>query len=73
MREVYRTNQHFLGDFFSENTFGMHAVFIANKESLTYGDIYRDMIFLLKQARDKLFILSKKSEKKAPDNINRLT
>jgi len=73
MREVYRTNQHFLGDFFSENTFGMHAVFIANKDSLTYWDIYRDMIFLLKQARDKLFILSKKSQKNSPDNINRLT
>jgi ribonuclease P protein component len=67
MREVYRTNQHFFGNFFSEKNFGMHAVFIANKDSLTYWDIYRDMIALLEHARDKLIILSNKTPKKAPD------
>ena len=73
MREVYRMNQHYFGEFFSEDTFGMHAVFIANKDSLTYSDISRDMIPLLNQAREKLSIMSKKIKKNTPDANKRQT
>lgn len=73
MREVYRMNQHYFGEFFSKDTFGMHAVFIANKETLTYSDISRDMIPLLNQAREKLSIMSKKIKKNTPDANKRQT
>lgn len=54
MREVYRKNQHFFQELFAQNRFGVHAVFIANKDGLTYQEVAEDMIPLLKQAGKRL-------------------
>ncbi len=68
MREVYRTHQYILGDLFSEKKYGVHAVFIANKDSLAFSDIMRDMIPLLEKVRDKLLFISRRKKNSSDDS-----
>lgn len=54
LREVYRTRQHYLQDLFSENSFGFHGAFLAQRPDLSFADIKAEMTPLLETARQRL-------------------
>lgn len=53
LREAYRLNQHFFSDLFLNKTFGLHAVFMASQEDLTYEQAEHEMLPILKKARER--------------------
>ncbi len=65
LREVYRTNQQYLNDLFSKENFGLHGVFIAQRET-DYHQIKEEMIPLLKTLREQLITLLNKQSCKEP-------
>lgn len=54
MREVYRIHQDFVQDLFSSKEFGFHGAFIAQKTGLTFNQVQKDMLPILKNVRDAL-------------------
>ena len=53
LREVYRTNQQHLEYLFSKESFGLHGVFIAQRET-DYHQIREEMIPLLETLKERL-------------------
>lgn len=65
LREAYRLNQSFFSDLFNKNTFGLHAVFMANNESLSFEQVERDMLPILKNAREKFLEFEEQIDRSA--------
>lgn len=62
MREVYRIHQDFVQDLFSKKVFGFHGAFLARKPGLTFSQVQHDMLPILKQVRDRLLSLERRSD-----------
>lgn len=54
MREVYRIHQDFVQDLFSNKQFGFHGAFLVRKTGLTFSQVQKDMIPILKEVRETL-------------------
>lgn len=54
LREVYRLNQSYLQDFFTEERFGFHGLFLAKYQDLTFEEIEDEMITLLTETENRL-------------------
>lgn len=59
LREAYRLNQDHFRDLFNRESFGLHAVFMANREGLSFEQVQNEMIPILKEAREKFMQLDR--------------
>ena len=73
LREAYRLHQGYFQDLFSHKRFGFHAVFMANRDNISYQEAEADMIPILIQVRKKLIELDNNRLRKSGgfiDNSN---
>jgi RNase P protein component len=54
MREVYRIHQDFVQDLFSSKRFGFHGAFSARTAGLTFNQVQKEMVPILKEVREAL-------------------
>ncbi len=54
MREVYRIHQDFVQDLFSSRQFGFHGAFLARTAGLTFSQVQKEMLPILKEVREAL-------------------
>ncbi|MDZ7721046.1 MAG: ribonuclease P protein component [Balneolaceae bacterium] len=54
MREVYRIHQDFVQDLFSSKQFGFHGAFLARSAELTFNQVQKEMLPILKEVREVL-------------------
>lgn len=54
MREVYRIHQDFVQDLFSSKQFGFHGAFLARTTGLTFSQVQKEMLPILKEVRKAL-------------------
>lgn len=54
MREVYRIHQDFVQDLFSSKQFGFHGAFLARTAGLSFSQVQKEMLPMLKEVRDAL-------------------
>lgn len=73
MREVYRIHQNYVQDLFSSNQFGFHGAFLARTSGLTFSQVQKEMLPLLKEVRETLLNFEPrqlKSDSSAATNTN---
>ncbi len=70
LREAYRLHQGYLQDLFRHNNFGFHAVFMANRDNISYQEVEKDMIPILIQVRKKLIELDNNRLRKGEGDID---
>ena len=73
MREVYRIHQDFVQDLFSSKRFGFHGAFLARKEGLSFSQVQKEMLPMLREIRDALIKFEPrhmKSDSSSASNTN---